>query len=524
VTGVIGAPGRSAVGAPSLDKEFVSVNIRSGTGTCLIALCLVVAGCSPSEPESTPESQVSSHPGKTFEPQYIGGYPTVETAERMFEEYDYQAAVQFNLWGYAYLNTMGLDKAFKKAGGNERSLYIFDKRIQPQHMFPTANSEVIYTVTRLIDLSRGPVVFEVPPRVRGHFIGADQRAYSDCGDLGPDGGKGGKYVVVANEYTGELPEGYFPVRATYTDQLFFAIRSFPAAEGSVAAAVDLGKQLKFYYLSEQENPPENEAVLIGDSAFSQEWPRDERAFEWLSEVFNNNTVPPSGLAHLGNMRRLGIEVGKPFNPDERARKILRHAAKTAEAMILSMAFRNRLGTGMYDNRQYERTFYNTNNDFFGRSDDGKLIYEEIEARVGTWHLVNGNFATVVPAKPGTGGLYMQTFKDKDGEMLIGSNTYRLHVPADVPVEQFWQIPVYDLSTRSMINNGQRSTITGTDDLRRNGDGSADIYFGPRAPAGFEQNWIKTSPGEGWFTMPRLYAPLEPILDRSWRWNDIERIE
>ena len=108
---------------------------------------------------------------------------------------------------------------------------------------------------------------------------------------------------------------------------------------------------------------------------------------------------------------------------------------------------------------------------------------------------------------------------------MGENTYRLRVQAKVPVTQFWQIPVYEASTRSLIDTDQgRSTLSGTDDLRRNADGSVDLYFGPEAPEGYEQNWVKTKPGEGWFSVPRLYAPLEPILNKTWRWNDIELVK
>ena len=122
-------------------------------------------------------------------------------------------------------------------------------------------------------------------------------------------------------------------------------------------------------------------------------------------------------------------------------------------------------------------------------------------------------------------MYMSTFCDKDGEWLNGSNTYKLHIQAKVPVKQFWQIPVYDVTRRAMINNGQRSTISGTDNLTRNADGSVDIYFAPQLPQGVsETNWIKTTPEEGWFTLPRLYAPEQPILDKTWRWNDIEKID
>ena len=93
----------------------------------------------------------------------------------------------------------------------------------------------------------------------------------------------------------------------------------------------------------------------------------------------------------------------------------------------------------------------------------------------------------------------------------------------MPVKQFWQIPVYEVSTRSLIGTEQKkSALSSTDDLKKNADGSVDLYFGPDAPEGYEKNWIKTKAGEGWFTLPRLYAPLEPILNKTWRWNDIVR--
>jgi len=477
----------------------------------LVALSLLIAGCSQSTRDSTTESQ-------DFEPEYIGGYPTEETAAAMFDEYDYQAAVQFYVWGYAYLNNLGHEKGMARMGGDERSFYVWDKRIQPQHVLMTANAEVVYNWSRYIDLSKGPVVFEVPPRVRGHIWDLSTRAYSDIGDVGPDKGQGGKYLIVSSDYTGEIPDGYFVVRSLHSDRITVAIRAFPAAEGSVEAAVELAKQNKWYYLSEADSPPKNTYVMIGDRPYSQDWPRDEEAFAWLAEAFNMDKVPASGMAHMGNMRRLGIEKGKPFNPDERAKRILQRAAKTAEAMVLSMAFDNRLGLEVYDNRQYGSIFFAKHPTFLGEN------YEEVEERAGAWHQLIGNVTTQVPAEPGTGGMYMSTFRDKDGNPLIGTHTYRLRVPAEVPVAQFWQIPVYDVERRAMIDNGQRSTISGTDDVKRNDDGSVDLYFGPEAPEGFEQNWIRTIPGEGWFTLPRLYAPLEPILDKTWRWNDIERIK
>jgi hypothetical protein len=453
-----------------------------------------------------------------FEPEYVSGYPTPETAQAMFDEFDYQAATQFYIWAYAYLNGSGWDRGLAAMGGDARSIYIFDKLVQPQHVVMTANDEVVYNCTRAIDLSDGPVVIEVPPRTRGHFFDIGMRAYVDTGDVGPDGGDGGKYLAVTADYDGSIPNGYHEVRVLYSNLLLYLTRSFPAAEGSLDAAVELGKTLTWYPLSEAANPAPSNVVLIGNRPFSQEWPRDEEAFQWLAELFNRDTVPASGLSHLGNMRRLGLNVGKPFSPDDRARRILSDAANTGEAIVLSMAWRNRLGGTIYEDRQYETYAFNKNPRFF------QDTYEEVEERAGAWHQLVGNFATYTPAVPGTGQFSMTVSKDANGNVLDGANTYRLRVPPDPPLAQFWQIPVYEIATRSLIDTDQkRPTRSSLDDLVVDDDGSVDIYMAPEAPTGYEKNWIKTKPGEGWFALPRLYGPLEPVLDKDWRLDDIEMI-
>lgn len=455
-----------------------------------------------------------------LEPVYEGGYPTVETAEAAFEEYDYQAATQFYIWAYAYLNGLGFDKGLAAMGGDEQSIYIFDKRVQPQHNVITANGEVIYVVTRAIDLKDGPVVLEVPPRSRGHFFDIGMRAYVDSGDVGPDGGEGGKYLMVARDYNGDIPEGYFEVRSTHSDLIMYIGRTFPEGEGSVEAAVDHAQNFRLYPLSEADAPPMQEFILIGDRAFSQDWPRDTEAFDWLGEVFAKDRPPAEAAPHLGNMRRLGLTPGEDFAPDDRAQAILERAAATGEAIVLSMAFRNRVSIPIYPGERQWEPYANNRSPQFLR--DG---LEEVEERAGGWHQLVGNFATYTPAAPGTGQFGMGTYRDSDGNPLNGSNLYRFTMPADVPVAQFWQLPVYSTTNRSFVqtDQGVAALSSTTEGLVVNEDGSIDIYVGPEAPEGFEPNWIKTNPGEGWFTLLRLYAPLEPILEKEWIPNDIERV-
>ncbi|HKJ87122.1 MAG TPA: DUF1254 domain-containing protein, partial [Gammaproteobacteria bacterium] len=206
--------------------------------------------------------------GSTLSPTYEGEYPTAETAAAAFEQYDFQAATQFYIWAYAYLNGLGFDKGCAELGGDERSLYVWNKRMQPQHVVMTANGEVVYAFSRPMDLTRGPVVVEVPPRCRGHIFDIGMRAYEDIGDVGPDRGAGGRFLLVARDYDGELPGGYFPVRALHSDLLSFAIRTFPESEGGVEAAAALAQQIRFYPLAEADNPREQDYVLVGDRPFS----------------------------------------------------------------------------------------------------------------------------------------------------------------------------------------------------------------------------------------------------------------
>ncbi len=454
-----------------------------------------------------------------FTPVYEGGYPTTETAEAAFEEYDYQAATQFYIWAYAYLNTLGVDKGMAKFGGSRFANYIFSEQIQPQHIFLTANSEVIYFVSRAINVAEEPVVFEIPARNRGHFWDFGMRALGDTGDIGPDGGAGGKYLLVARDYDGPIPEGYNVYRSPFSDVVMYVGRTFPETEGSVDAAADQAATARWYPLSQADAPPAPKTVLIGSAPFSQDWPRDAGAFDWLGEVFTKDRPPAEGLAHLGNMRRLGLTPGKTWAPDDRARAILDRAAATAEAMVLTMAFQSRLTAKVYPDRQWEIAFVNKDSQFLPGG------YEEVEARAGLWHQIIGNFMERGSSEPGTGQFPLTTYRDSQGNFLNGSNTYRFTMPPKVPVAQFWQLPIYSTTNRALVqtDTGIATKSSTDDDLILNDDRSVDIYVGPEKPEG-EVNWIKTNPGEGWFTILRLYAPLEPILSGDWVPNDIEHLD
>jgi hypothetical protein len=138
------------------------------------------------------------------------------------------------------------------------------------------------------------------------------------------------------------------------------------------------------------------------------------------------------------------------------------------------------------------------------------------------------FATgVTPAMQekivGKGSQYPWASLDSKGDRLDGSKTYRLRLPPNIPVADFWSVIVYDTQTRSMLQTDQKAPSVSSQDqgIKTNADGSVDVWFGPKPPVGFENNWVQTIPGKGWFTLLRLYGPLEAWFNKTWRPGPIQ---
>ena len=62
------------------------------------------------------------------------------------------------------------------------------------------------------------------------------------------------------------------------------------------------------------------------------------------------------------------------------------------------------------------------------------------------------------------------------------------------------------------------------DLKANADGSYTVWFGPKAPKGHEGNWVQTMPSKSYFVFFRLYGPLQPWFDKTWKLGDFEIVE
>jgi hypothetical protein len=150
---------------------------------------------------------------------------------------------------------------------------------------------------------------------------------------------------------------------------------------------------------------------------------------------------------------------------------------------------------------------------FTFENDGRL---DIDARAPFYFL---GFAP--PARLGEASFYLTTFRDAAGDQLRGSGSYRLHVPPNVPARQFWAVTVYDLETAGFFRESPRVSLDSFDQkMKHRDDGSVEIRFGPRPPAGHESNWIHTAPNTNWFAMFRFYGPEQPLFDKTWTLRDI----
>jgi hypothetical protein len=249
-------------------------------------------------------------------------------------------------------------------------------------------------------------------------------------------------------------------------------------------------------------------------------PEDANAFEWMHEIIDYEPAEAFGRELLGRLASLGIEKGKPFDPDARLQGIFEKAAQQGVAMSRVIAFDCRDDEAVvYPNRRWESP-YVTNNSTFYRDD-----HIALEARTVFHFTADGITPAMAAQMPeGKGSRYQTTYKDADGNYFDGAKTYKVHMPPEVPVALFWSVTVYDAWTRCELQSQPYPTVSSQSDPapETNPDGSVDIYFAASQPDGVPaENWIKVLPDRGFFVYIRYYGPLNAFNDKTWVPNDVE---
>jgi hypothetical protein len=160
---------------------------------------------------------------------------------------------------------------------------------------------------------------------------------------------------------------------------------------------------------------------------------------------------------MGMLASLGIEKGKPFNPDETTKRAMRQAAIDAWFYLQSW-FDNFPKDKLYwPDRHYASLLMTDKNKTFTfvYDDHIDLIDRAAEYFWCTY------MPKVLSDNPAT--QYMMAVADKDGKLLQAGKLYKLDVPANMPVKQFWALTVYNRDTMSFIySDSNRTTLSSYD--------------------------------------------------------------
>jgi len=453
---------------------------------------------------------------------FFDGVPTDETVKKVYDNLDRMRGVQ------VFLNTLGGASVYRLRAGNAKigadksnKVAISSQLLDSKSLYLTANTSTLYVQLFLDTEIDGPTVIEIPPGMLGLINDSWFRYVGDLGVIGPDKGKGGKYLVLPPGYKGDVPTGYFVVRPK-TFWVWAFVRG-SIAKGLAPEVEIMKSKLKIYPLAKAKNPPKTEFIDFSDISYNTVSPNDFSFYEDLNQVIQKEPIDSLDPETRGLVASIGIVKGKPFKPDARMKKLLTEAVAIGNATARAILFKP---------REKAAYFYPESDSAYVMAYFGKDVFFEVDgarnldARTNFFYAYTGVSPAMAVTVAGRGSDYAMAFLDSKKQPLDGAKTYKLHLPPKVPVNNFWAVTLYDTQTRSQLQTSNPLPTLGslTKGVKKNADGSYDIYFGPKPPEGKKSNWLETVPGKSWFTILRMYGPLEPWIKKTWRPSEIELVK
>ena len=467
-------------------------------------------------PSGKPESKSTSAAKAAV--QTLQDLSARELNQRVVE----RRAIEAIIWGMPAVNFELMYQAMvRETKGTFNQIVYWSRLPDWKSQTLTPNPDTIYLMP-FFDTKDGPIIIEVPPAddgvINGTIMDSWQTPLEDVGPAGADNGKGGKYLIVPPDYGSKLPAGYI-VLASSTHQGYALLRSIlkSGSDADIAKAVSYGQRIKLYPLAQASKPPETTFRDAVDVVYDATIPYDWRFFQALDRFVERELWLTRDKAMIDPLKSIGIEKGKAFHPDDLMKLALNDAAAEARA-VLDMKYET-LFLPYFENARWALPALS---DYI---ESAPTAYADPDVYPLDSRGVLFSFAFFTAKHLGQGQFYLMTIKDKDGEAFHGGDTYRLIVPANAPVNQYWSATAYDRTTHALIRGLSRSSRSSqSPGLLKNADGSVEIYFAPKAPAGKETNWVPTSASGIFEVLFRFYGPEKPLFDKTWVLPDIEKVK
>jgi hypothetical protein len=439
-------------------------------------------------------------------------------SQELFDALDYQRACQAYIWTTPEVSYKQWEVAQAKSfNAHNLGEFVVYKTLKEKRGVVTGNLTTPYVIN-FLSLKDGAISVNVPAgKIAGMFLDLWQKPVADIGLTGPDQGKGGTYIIVGPEEDKSQYEGKADfVFQSETNNIFIGLRIL---DPSPEFDAKVKKEMKVGRVGKKATPIK---FIEGvDKEWSGTAPRGIEYWKLLSQILQEEPVREQDKALMAMLEPLGIKKGVAFNPDERQKKILLKGAAMGELMLRNLQTNPRFSEPYWKGTSWYKNFDFT----VPQITDYKVELDE--RAIWFYEAVTSSEGMVNPT-PGKGQVYMTTKRDNKGNLLRADKTYKLHVPKDVPVAQFWSVTLYSENTRRPYDNGGTeikdiNLSSRMKQLKYNDDGSVDIYIGVKPPKGMESNFLKTVGDDGWFVYFRLYAPTEPFFDKSFQLPDFEII-
>ncbi|MFT6050883.1 MAG: hypothetical protein ACI9B9_000522 [Halioglobus sp.] len=443
-------------------------------------------------------------------------YPTDSSSAVLFDLMDIQRASQAYMWATPLIGFASWkNEQAKSYDADKFGDFVIFRSLNEKRGIVTANLTTPYIIG-FMNLEKAPILIDYPAgNTIGGVLDVWQRPIGSFGMAGSDKGKGGKYLVVGPK---DDPLKYSKqeviVIQSPSNNIFLGLRII---DRDPLFTAKFESSLKISYLGDK--PVASRFIKGLDRAWSATPPRGLAYWRLLAEIINEEPVRDVDKIMMAMLAPLGVEKGKPFNPDNRQTQILNEGAVLGELFTRNIQVNPRYSQPYWKETSWYKSFD------FGTSQQTDVTLQLDERATWFYEAVTSSEGMVNP-KVGSGQVYMTTKRDNNGQLLRADQTYRLHVPANVPVKQFWSLTLYSEQTRRPYDNGGTDISSVSLDSRMkqlqfNRDGSIDLYVGVKPPKGLENNFLKTVGEDGWFPYFRLYAPTEPFFDKSFSLPDLE---